>query len=722
MGLVALGFLALSLAVNAALLPRLADALPGNAGDPMLNAWILGWVSDAIVAHPWDLWDAPIFHPHVNTLAYSEHLLGIALFVAPVYWLTGNAVLTYNVAFLAGYAFAGVGMFVLVRRLTGRTDAALVAGVLFACSPYLTSSQIARVQMLTCGWSALALAALHRFVDSGERRALVGFVACWMLQTLSNMYLGVFLALPIGLVVAHALAVGRPRLALGRLLQIAAGGLVLALLLAPVLSSTTGCQDDMGFAHGRDTVRQYSADMRSYVSVWIDRRPLLLRPEISADRALYPGAAVVLLAAWGLWKAARRRLDGAVRSSAALYGGVALAAFALSLGPEPSAWGHPIGIASPYAALLDLVPGFDGFRAPARFALPVLMALAVLAGIGVTARSPRPAWRRALIGVALAVALWEARRPFPWVEPVPAEQPSTTAAYAWLAAQPAGPVLKLPITTHFQAQRPDAGASVTLRYQLAGLRHGKALINGSSGFVSPLVTLLQGAASPLNTLDTVDDALGIVRAIGGRYVVVHLHEYRDDARAHIAQVLDQMRADADQVESVRDFGSTLVLDAHGGAGGPAAGACRGARPRPLPGVGVAQPRSGAGPGRRRPGLALERSAARRHLARRPTAPRTSRGRREVEAAGLRHRRLPAPPARGRHRPGGRRRRAVRRGRGHGHGPDVGLRAGRTRLAHRLAPDRALAPAPGTARRRRRSSVVGVRAAGARRRGRQRRQR
>ena len=119
--LVALGFLALSLAVNAALLPHLADALPGNAGDPMLNAWILGWVSDSLVAHPWDLWDAPIFHPHLNTLAYSEHLLGIALFVAPVYWLTGNAVLTYNVAFLAGYAFAGFGMFVLVRRLTGRT-------------------------------------------------------------------------------------------------------------------------------------------------------------------------------------------------------------------------------------------------------------------------------------------------------------------------------------------------------------------------------------------------------------------------------------------------------------------------------------------------------------------------------------------------------------------------------------------------------------------------
>lgn len=558
--LAALGFVALSLAINAELLPHLGRSLPGNLGDPMLNAWILGWVSDAIVVRPWDLWDAPIFHPHLNTLAYSEHLLGVALFVAPVYWLTGNAILTYNVAFLAGYAFAGFAMFVLVRRLTGRTDAAVVAGVLFACSPYLTSSHIARVQMLTCGWSALALAALHRFIETGERRAVVALVACWTMQTLSNMYLGVFLALPVGVVVLHAVALRQPRLSLGRLGQIVAGGLVLAFLMGPVLLVYDRVQDEMGFGHGLDTVRNYSADVRSYLSVWIDRQPALLWPEISADRAVYPGAAVFLLAGWGLWTAARRRGDRAARSAVALYAAVALAAFALSLGPAPSAWGRPIGVGSPYGGLLELVPGFDGFRAPARFAMPVLMALAVIGGFAVAGLAgAAPARRRAVIAAALALSLWEGRRGFTWVHPVPAEDPSTTAAYAWLADQPAGPVLKLPITTHFQAQRPDLGASVTLRYQLAALRHRKPLINGSSGFVTPLVTLFQGAASPLTTLDTVDDALGIVRAIGGRYVVVHLHEYLDDARPHIAQVLAHMRADTAQIESVTEFGSTLVL-------------------------------------------------------------------------------------------------------------------------------------------------------------------
>lgn len=559
-GLAAIGFVLLTFALNAPLLPRLADALPGNLGDPMLNAWILGWVSEALVSHPWDLWDAPIFHPHLNTLAYSEHLLGVALFVAPVYWLTGNAILTYNVAFLAGYAFAGFAMFVLVRRLTGRADAAAVAGVLFACSPYLTSSQVARVQMLTCGWSVVALAELHRFIDIGRRRALVGFVACWALQALSNMYLGVFLALPIGVVVLHAGLVRRPRLGATPLLQILAGGLVLAVLLAPVLVVYDRVQADMGFSHGLDTVKQYSADVRSYLSVWVDRDPSWLWPEISADRAVYPGAAVIVLAGLGLWVAVRRRVDAALRSAALPYAAVALTAFTLSLGPEPSAWERPLGIGSPYGLLLDLVPGFDGFRAPARFAFEVLVALSVLAGLGMLRLAAATPLRRGVALAALAVlVVADARRPFPWVEPVPAEDPSTTAAYSWLAAQPRGPVLKLPITSHFQAQRPDLGASVTLRYQLAALRHRQPLINGSSGFVTPLVTLFQSASSPLTTLDTVDDALAIVRAIGGRYVVVHVHEYRVAARAHIDDVLAFMRQDTDQVEQVREFGSTVVF-------------------------------------------------------------------------------------------------------------------------------------------------------------------
>lgn len=559
---IAVAFALLSLALNRELLPHLTDALPGNAGDPMLNAWILGWVSDALIARPGELWNAPIFHPHANALAFSEHLIGMALFVAPVYWLTGNAILTYNIAFLAGYAFIGFALFVLVRALTGRADAGVVAGVVVACSPYLVSSQVARVQMLSAGWSVLTFFWLHRYLATSQRWALAAGAVCWALQLLSNTYLGVFLAVPVGVLLLVSFARRRPAFGWRHAGALAAAGAVLLAVAAATLLPYARAQHELGLAHSPDEVTRYSAQVRSYASVWHERESAWWWHEDTSDRALFPGVLMVGLAALGAVAAVRQRRGPAGMGGDPLaYVAMAALVFVLTLGPEPSVHGAPLGIWSPYGLLTDLVPGFDGFRAPGRFAVFVVLALGVLAGVGaasvLTGRGRGT--RRGVLAVVVAVSLWDGHRAYDWLALLPDEEPSATAAYAWLAEQPRAAVFELPVVTHFQGQRPYAGGSVTLRYQLAALKHGHALVNGSSGFITPLVTLLQGHGSPLATLDTADDALRILRAIGTRYVVTHRREYLPDTRPHADAMQAAMRADAAQVEDVREFGSTVVL-------------------------------------------------------------------------------------------------------------------------------------------------------------------
>ncbi len=158
-----------------------------------------------------------------------------------------------------------------------------------------------------------------------------------------------------------------------------------------------------------------------------------------------------------------------------------------------------------------------------------------------------------------AWSLWDGHRAYDWLAHLPDEDPSVTAAYAWLASQPKSAVLEMPVVTDFQAQRPVAGASVTLRYQLGALRHGHRLLNGSSGFVTPFMTLLQSPASPFTAPETAHDALRIVRAVGARYVVMHRHEYRPEVLEHVDTVQHVLRADQAQVEAVREFGRTVVL-------------------------------------------------------------------------------------------------------------------------------------------------------------------
>src|ERR671933_405879 len=98
--------------------------LAGGLGDPLLVTVILAWDADR-ARHLFNgLWDAPFYFPYHNTLAYSEHLLGVALFTMPVEWLFGNPVLSYNVAYIGSYVLAGFGTFLLTWTLWKRADAA----------------------------------------------------------------------------------------------------------------------------------------------------------------------------------------------------------------------------------------------------------------------------------------------------------------------------------------------------------------------------------------------------------------------------------------------------------------------------------------------------------------------------------------------------------------------------------------------------------------------
>src|SRR5258707_1105148 len=130
------GLTAVAVAATYPLIRHLTTHLPNDLGDPVLVAWTLGWDAAAMGRGVTGIFDAPSFFPYLHTLAYSDHLLGLAIFTAPVQWLTANPVLTYNLAFIASFVQAGAGMYVLARALTSRRDAAALAALPYAFKPF----------------------------------------------------------------------------------------------------------------------------------------------------------------------------------------------------------------------------------------------------------------------------------------------------------------------------------------------------------------------------------------------------------------------------------------------------------------------------------------------------------------------------------------------------------------------------------------------------------
>src|SRR5690349_5204905 len=114
---VTLLYVALTIAFAYPLSVHPGSVLFGDNPDTHLFMWTLAWDVHALVTQPLRLFDANIYHPNSLTLAYSENLLGLAIMVAPVLWLTHNPVLAINVAALLSCVLCGLGAYVLARRL-----------------------------------------------------------------------------------------------------------------------------------------------------------------------------------------------------------------------------------------------------------------------------------------------------------------------------------------------------------------------------------------------------------------------------------------------------------------------------------------------------------------------------------------------------------------------------------------------------------------------------
>src|SRR6516165_8674527 len=93
-------------------------------GDGLISIWNVAWVARTLVVDPLHVFDANIFYPHRDTLAYSESNLGAGALAIPAYWATRNPFAAHNAAVAAAFVLSFIGMFYLVRHLTGDRRAA----------------------------------------------------------------------------------------------------------------------------------------------------------------------------------------------------------------------------------------------------------------------------------------------------------------------------------------------------------------------------------------------------------------------------------------------------------------------------------------------------------------------------------------------------------------------------------------------------------------------
>ena len=609
----AAAYLVLTLALTWPVARGLATDVPADFGDPLLNMWILAWSA----RHPAHF-DAGIFHPHPLALAYSDHLTPQALAISPVLAATGNPILAYNVLYLSTFVLSALGMFLLVRELTGDRAAAFVAGMAFGFAPYRFSAT-PHVQVLSSMWMPFAVLGFRRFFKTGGRPALLAGALAWLAQNLSCGYYLFFFSPALAIYLAWEVFVGRVWADRRRFAALAAAVAAVFAATIPFLLPYAWIRQ-LGFEPRRvSEVQKYAAD----VYAWFTADPSLrvwggiASGWRHAEGALFPGVTIAALAGVGIvlswravdaspqsladwdergtptrrWRERTARLSGALailaavasvclllgfairiprehpliriagfersfvvtlvlagiwfsgsegvrrnaagwlRSPVAPFTAMTLFSVVMSLGPAVYARGRLVTPFGLYRVFYDSVPGFDGLRVPARFAMVAAFGLAVLAGCGVAALGRRVRNRSARV-IAVTAAVLIAAESF--AVPLPIDQNDTTYGHTGLAPLPPhiGTGESAPPVYRFIAALPPESVILELplgepafdaRYMFYAIAHGRTLVNGYSGGAPAAYGLLSETLADILTRP--DAAWTAVRGSGATEAIVHEAAY-----------------------------------------------------------------------------------------------------------------------------------------------------------------------------------------------------
>jgi hypothetical protein len=291
--------------------------VPADLGDPVFVMWVLAWDCEQLLAilrgdfsRLATFFDANIFHPAPLTLAYSEHFIAQAAQVLPVWALTGNPILCYNLLYLSTFVLSGLGAYLFVRELTGNGRAAFVAGVLFAFAPY-RFPQSSHLQVLSSQWMPFALYGFRRYFDSidtpagtrgGRWRPLLGAAAVLVAQNLSCTYYLMFFSPFVAGYVAWEMWRRRLWALRQAWLQLSAAAIVIGAFTVPILLPYAMVQEQLQIARSRGELSMFAADVYSYATavseqiLWGPVARVFPKPE--GD--LFPGLVTVLLALIGV--------------------------------------------------------------------------------------------------------------------------------------------------------------------------------------------------------------------------------------------------------------------------------------------------------------------------------------------------------------------------------------------------------------------------------------
>lgn len=504
-------------------------------GDPLENTWVLASGGRALIENPLIAYQANIFYPYANSLAFSESQTASALLALPIFFATDNPILAYNFVFLAAFILSAFNTYLLAYDLTKncagtpaitlpgegwqrgrRVGGALLAGIAFAFWAY-KFNHLSHINLVTLQWLPLVLLSLRRTLNQDRVVFPILFAITLTLQALSSWYAALMTFLVVGFYIVYVLIRRWGHQKWRRWMRLAVCFATALILIGILAVPYFQVSRELQFARSLDDARKLSARTLSFVSIspsnWLYQN---LLPRAIGD-ALFPGALVLIFAAFGLRKKFRFADRVFWMFTVLLFLTLAFGPF-FQLAPQiefPSLL---------YQFLYDLVPGFQATRAPARFFVVGMLGLTLLAANGFASLTKNLSPRRYGLFAPVVLALLCVEYLAIPIRTIPIETGAQIPnVYRWLESQPGGNIIELPTRV--------GDVEPITRAMYFSVYHQRAMPLGYASFIpSTQNDFLQTLGTALETPSP--RVPNMLREFNVRYVILNLEQEDADSYAN----------------------------------------------------------------------------------------------------------------------------------------------------------------------------------------------
>lgn len=471
---------------------RFSTHLPSRE-DGIFISYTIYWVSYALQTGQ-NLWQVPIFHPHIFTWAYSDPFLPSGLMTLLIWPFTQNIVTLHNIQLVLGTFLLSWGSWLLGIKLFQSRSAAAVVAIIATVGPLHWLYTVHLHTFLLWG-IPFCLYFGCRWLESRQQRYLWFALICFLYQVLNAPMTGLFLSF-----------------------------MLLPLLLQSNVRKLL--RSEWPAVAGASIILITAISVVYYPYFWVSRHFEYVRTirdaahfSYSLDRLWQPDVVIllgllVILWWWGRGVEKKQPLI-TLRSMwlIAIIGGILMLGPVLKLHEQTfKIWSLPIPL--PYAPLYYVLPFFQGFRAVSRWGVVFNFGLALL--IGYYLSQARLHWfSKGLVVLVVAGIFWLTQVPTWQLFKIPQELPE---AYTLLTDQ-TKVVAEFPALS-WRMMPFSWWENDRLLYQT---HHHQALFNGASGFTPP--SREQALDSLWMTFPS-DSSILYLQKQGVMQILVHFNQYQ----------------------------------------------------------------------------------------------------------------------------------------------------------------------------------------------------